>query len=328
MSLLFLALSGLRRQLFRLGLLQVQHVNAMVIVVGNVLAGGAGKTPTVISVVQHLKSQGRRVGVISRGYGRDGDGCREVEADSLPQEVGDEPVLVHRATQVPVFVGRSRHAAATALLQRHPQTEIVVCDDGLQHFRLYRDLEICVFDNRGCGNGFLLPAGPLRERWPRVALPHAGQGNDRLIVLHTGNHPAFEGPTAQRSLAPYVVRRDGTTAPISVLATPNSRPLVAVAGVAQPEVFFAMLRALGLSLEKTLALPDHYTFDSFQRSVYKGYQLICTEKDAIKLWQIVPDALASPLIQTAEPAFFHALDACIAERLAPTLSSTHGHQTS
>lgn len=324
----YLALLGLRRLFFRLGLLEVQHVNALVIVVGNVLAGGAGKTPTVISIVQHLKSQGRRVGVISRGYGRQGDDCREVGPDSHPQQVGDEPLLLRHATQVPVVVGRNRHEAATALLKRHPQTEVIVCDDGLQHYRLYRDVEICVFDDRGCGNGWLLPAGPLRERWPRTALPQAGQSNDRLMVLHTGKHPAFAGYTAQRSLAAHVVRQDGSTTPIGMLGAPGSKPLMAVAGIAQPEVFFDMLRALGLPLAKTLALPDHYDFHSWPRNVYEGYRLICTEKDAVKLWQIVPDAVSSPLVQIAEPAFFHTLDACIAGRLAATLSSTHGHQTS
>lgn len=324
----FFMLVGFRRLLFRLGLRKVQRVNAMVIVVGNVLAGGAGKTPTVISIVQHLKSQGRRVGIISRGYGRDGEDCREVRPDSRPQEVGDEPLLLRQATQAPVVVGRNRLETATSLLQRHPEIEIIVCDDGLQHYRLYRDLEICVFDDRGCGNGCLLPAGPLRERWPRIALAQAGQHHDRFMVLHTGGHPAFDGYCAQRSLAPHMVRLDGTTVPIGMLGTPGAKPLMAVAGIAQPEVFFAMLRALGLSLAKTLALPDHYDFDSLPRSIYEGYQLICTEKDALKLWQIAPDAVASPLVQTAEPAFFHTLDACIAERLAPTLSSTHGHQTS
>lgn len=327
-STLFLILVGFRRLLFRFGVLKIQRIDAMVIVVGNVLAGGAGKTPTVMSIVKHLESQGRRVGIISRGYGRDGEDCREVGPDSCPREVGDEPLLLRQATQVPVFVGRSRVKTAISLLKRYPQTEIIVSDDGLQHYHLYRDLEVCVFDDRGCGNGWLLPAGPLREQWPRVALSQAGQHPGHFLVLHTGHHPAFDGYTAQRHLAPHMVRLDGTTIPIEMLGAPDSKPLMAIAGIAQPEVFFAMLRALGLSLEKTLALPDHYDFDSFPRNTYGSYQLICTEKDAVKLWKITPDAVASPLVQTAEPAFFHTLDACIAERLAPTLSSSHGHQTS
>lgn len=327
-ALLFQALTGLRRLLYRTGVFSSQRVDAMVVVVGNVVVGGAGKTPTVIAVVQHLQAQGHRVGVVSRGHGRNRSDCQEVLADSLPQEVGDEPALVLHATGVPVFVGRTRHAAATALLARHPQTRMLVCDDGLQHYGLYRDLEICVFDNRGCGNGWLLPAGPLRERWPRRPLRQAGQSDDRLLVLHTGNQPAFAGFTAQRSLAPNARRRDGTSVPLVELGAAGSKPLMAVAAIAQPDVFFAMLRAMGLPLARTVAHPDHYHFDSGLRSVYAGYQLICTEKDAQKLWSIVPDAVAVPLVQTAQPAFFQALDAHVAAHLATTVSSPHGHKTS
>jgi tetraacyldisaccharide 4'-kinase len=327
-SLVLHALVMLRRQLFRWGLMKVQRVDALVIVVGNVVAGGAGKTPTVISVVQHLTARQRKVGVISRGYGRQSDACMEVTPDSAPAEVGDEPALLRRATQVPVFVGRNRHATATALLAQYPQTEIIVCDDGLQHYRLYRDLEICVFDDRGCGNGWLLPAGPLREPWPRVALPPAGQHPSRLLVLHTGSHPAFAGFTAHRSLDPLALRQDGTRIPLATLNAPGTPPLMAVAGIAQPQAFFAMLQATGLTLAQTVALPDHYDFDSLPRSIHKGYQLICTEKDALKLWRSAPDALAIPLVQTAAPAFFQALDARIVEQQAATLSSPHGHKTS
>lgn len=326
LSWLYQALSGLYRQLARWGYPKARRVQAMVIVVGNVVAGGAGKTPTVISIVQHLKAQGLQVGIISRGYGRHSSTCVEVGAYADPHAVGDEPALLRRATQVPVFVGRNRYEAASTLLAHYPQTQVIVCDDGLQHYRLVRDLEVCVFDDRGCGNGWLLPAGPLRERWPRAALHHLGQDNSRLLVLHTGGQPAFEGFTARRHLAPYGVRQDGSTLPLQNAA--GTKPLMAVAGIAQPEVFFAMLRALKLPLAHTLALPDHYDFDSFPRSFHERYQLICTEKDAVKLWHIAPDALACPLVQTAEPAFFHTLDASVARHLSAPLSSTHGHQTS
>jgi len=326
-SLVMHALVALRRQLFRFGLLKAQRVDALVIVVGNVVAGGAGKTPTVISVVQHLTAQNRRVGVISRGYGRSSDACMEVTPDATPAQVGDEPALMSRATQVPVFVGRNRPAAAAALLAQYPQTEIIVCDDGLQHYCLYRDLEICVFDDRGCGNGWLLPAGPLREPWPRKPLAQAGQHPKRLLVLHTGRHPVFAGYTAQRSLAPYAVRRDGSHVLLNTLNARGAKPLMAVAGIAQPQAFFDMLQAAGVTLAQTMALPDHYDFNSWSRSIHGGYQLICTEKDALKLWQSAPDALSVPLAQTAQTAFFDALDVCLAERLAAALSSPHGHKT-
>jgi tetraacyldisaccharide 4'-kinase len=326
-SLIFRALAGARRQLYAWGLLKVQRVNALVIVVGNVVAGGAGKTPTVMALVQHLQAQGYVVGVISRGYGRTSTTCTEVMPDSSPHNIGDEPLLIRRTTQVPVFVGHTRIAAANALLERYPRTQIIVCDDGLQHYALHRDLEICVFDDRGCGNGWLLPAGPLREPWPRRALTLAGQGDDQLLVLHTGGHPAFAGFTAQRSLAPFAKCSDGTTIELRRLGQPGGKPLLALAGIAQPESFFSMLRAHGLELAKTFSLPDHYDFDSFSRSIYEGYSIICTEKDAAKLWPIAPDAWAIPLVFSPQPAFFKAVTGRVATLLRAKLSSSHGHKT-
>lgn len=300
-----------RRLVYAVGLKPTQKVDALVLVVGNVIVGGAGKTPTVISIVKHLQARGLHVGVISRGYGRDSTATLEVTPTSLPQDVGDEPVLVQRSTGAPVVVGATRVHAAQTLLARHPRTQIVVCDDGLQHYALHRDLEICVFDNRGCGNGWLLPAGPLRESWPRLALAQAGQSNERLLVLHTGTEPAFDGYRATRSLAPAGLLSDGTRIALNSLTYNEGKPLFAVAGIAQPQAFFDMLSALSIPLAGTLALPDHYDFHSVLRTSHESYRLICTEKDAQKLWQIAPDAIAVPLIQTAEPSFWSALDATV-----------------
>lgn len=327
-ALLFQCLVWLRRQLYQRGVLKIRRVDAITVVVGNVVAGGAGKTPTVMSIVQHLQAQGLRVGVVSRGYGRRNSAvCLEVRNDSHPEDAGDEPLLIHRNCQVPVYVGPTRFAAATALLARHPQTRIIICDDGLQHYALYRDVEVCVFDDRGCGNGWHLPAGPLREGWPRRAVARAGQQPDRLMVLHTGANPAFAGYTAQRSLAPFAVGRDGSRVPLDALRAPGGKPLMALAGIAQPEAFFAMLRALGVPLAQTLALPDHYAFDSTSSIFLGGYRLVCTEKDAAKLWPLSPDALAVPLVFAPEAAFFAALDATLAPSLVAKLSSPHGYPT-
>lgn len=327
LSQLYRGLAGLRRQLYRWGILKIQRVDALVLTVGNVIVGGGGKTPTVVAIVQHLQGQNRRVGVVSRGYGRASHECLEVQSDSPASQAGDEPLLIQQATQAPVFVADSRVVAAKALLVRHPDIEIIVCDDGLQHYALYRDIEICVFDDRGCGNHFLLPAGPLREPWPRHAVPPAGQGNDRLLVLHTGQHPRFPGYRAQRSLAHVAKRVDGSLVDLRTLTGPDTPPLLALAGIAQPESFFSMLRAMGLPLRKTLALPDHYDFDSYNHNNYAGYQLICTEKDAHKLWPIAPTAVSVALQLYIEPAFFSALDQCITARMTAKLSSSHGHQT-
>lgn len=304
--------TGVRRLLYRVGIYKAQRVNAVVLVVGNVVVGGAGKTPTTVSIVQHLRDKGLQVGVVSRGYGRKDDtSCHEVTASMSPHLAGDEPLLIQQATGVPVFVARSRHVASSALLERYPDTQVVVCDDGLQHYALYRDIEVCVFDDRGIGNGLLLPSGPLRESWPLKPIAAIGQKVERLLVLNTGGNSKAGEFSAQRRLAPFAKRSDGTRIALTEFTQPSSKPLMALAGIARPERFFDMLRAQGLTIAETLTLPDHYDFDSFPRNIHEHYQLICTEKDALKLWTGVPNALAIPLEQTAEPAFFDALDACI-----------------
>ena len=213
------------------------------------------------------------------------------------------------------------------MLRDHPQTSIIVCDDGLQHYALYRDVEICVFDARGTGNGWLLPAGPLREPWPLRPVSAAGQAAQHTLLLHTAPNP-LAGFRATRQLAAFSVGMHGDTQPLDALGAPGAPPLLAVAGIAQPESFFSMLRAQGLHLHETLALPDHYDFNSWQHSKYSGYTVICTEKDAFKLWAHVPQARAVPLQQTAPSEFYTALDQCL-QALSPTpLSSAHGHQTS
>ena len=325
-AVLYAVLAQTRRILYLCGVLKIQRAKAIVIVVGNVVAGGAGKTPTVMALVQHLQGQNYKVGVVSRGYGRTGTSCLEVLSTSRPNEVGDEPLLIQHNTQVPVFVAHARHKAATALLTRYPDTQILLCDDGLQHYALYRDLEICVFDDRGCGNGWVLPSGLLRERWPRRAVLAAGQNNDRLLVLHTGSQPAFDGYTVQKSLSPLARSRDGTLTPLADLYKVGAKPLMAVAGIAQPESFFAMLRNYGVRLEKTIALPDHYKLNSELLNKYGGYRVICTEKDAEKLWPIAADAVSVALVFTPELAFFRAVDAQLAKVSHAKLSSRDGHK--
>ena len=315
LSLLMHGLVAARRRAYQAGCFASQHPGVPVIVVGNVVAGGAGKTPTVIALVRHLQALGWRPGVISRGYGRTGLGCVEVLHDSAARQTGDEPLLVRRATDAPVFVASRRIEAARRLLAQHPQTDVLVCDDGLQHLALLRDVEICVFDERGVGNGFLLPAGPLREPWPRpmdIVLNTAGS---------TGVATGITGFTAKRTLADQAVRADGRRIPLSEL---RGVRLLAVAGIARPQAFFDMLQARGLVLTRTEALPDHFDFDSWKRPADAGIVLVCTEKDAFKLWSRHPDAWAVPLVLEPEPGFFEALD----QQLDAKLSLRNGHQTS
>ncbi|MFI8616532.1 tetraacyldisaccharide 4'-kinase [Acidovorax sp. NPDC077693] len=304
-SMVYLALVSLRRWLYKAGVLASSHPGRPVIVVGNVIAGGAGKTPVVIDLARHLQSRGLRTGIISRGYGRRTTDCREVRGDSLAADVGDEPALIARHlaanahAPVPIFVARQRTEAAHALLAAYPETQVIICDDGLQHLALRRDVEICIFNDQGIGNGFLLPAGPLREPWPRAV----------DMVLYAGHAPPRSdapGFRLDRRLADYALRADGSRVPLQDL---RGQPLHAVAAVARPGDFFAMLQAQGLALAHAEALPDHYDFDSWQRLQDKRYLLICTEKDAVKLWPRHPDALAVPLQLHIDPAFFQALDA-------------------
>lgn len=318
----------LRHWAYRLGLRKAERLRVPVMVVGNVIAGGAGKTPTVLGIVAHLQTRGWRVGIVSRGYGSAGLAGHDtlsVQDHADPLQVGDEPLLLWQKTGVPVYVGRQRAVAAQALLRNHPDVQLLVCDDGLQHWSLYRDIEVCVFDDRGVGNGWLLPAGPLREPWPRRLIPSVGQRPVAQLVLHTGPNP-LPGPQALRQLASHGVDQAGRTYSLNALNQTSSLPIMAVAGIARPDAFFALLRAQGIALEKTIALPDHYNFDSWSRNTHEGYTLICTEKDAAKLWPHAPEAIAIPLVQTAPDTFYQALDACLALGRAP-LSSPHGHPT-
>ena len=311
LSLLMGLAVALRRMLYQARLLRAQHPGVPVVVVGNVVAGGAGKTPVVMAVVRHLQAQGWHPGVVSRGYGRSTQDCRAVHADSPAHEVGDEPALIARQCAVPVAVAARRIDAAHLILAQHPDTDVIVCDDGLQHLALARDIEICIFNDQGTGNGFLLPAGPLREPWPRPV----------DLVVHAGRAVADSGAPAfalQRSLADFALGADGQRIPLADL---HSQPLLAVAGIARPQDFFAMLQAEGLQLAQTQGLPDHSNFDSWNRPTDKPYTLICTEKDAVKLWQYHPDALAVPLRAAIDEGFFIAFDALLARARARSLSS-------
>lgn len=315
LSWIYGALAALYRSLYQLRLRRIEHLPVPVVVVGNVVAGGAGKTPVVVAVVEHLQALGLRPGVISRGYGRrDDGGCHEVRPDETDAaRSGDEPLLVARRCRVPVVVGAHRVQAARRLLALHPQTQVLVSDDGLQHAPLGRDIEICVFDARGTGNGWLLPAGPLREPWPRAA----------DLVLRPAEVKGIEGFDIARRLAPQAVRADGTRRPLADFAAPGAPGVLAVAGIAQPEAFFAMLRAAGILPTRTLALPDHHDFDQPPLDLPADLALVCTEKDAVKLWRHRPQAWAVPLHVQIAPGFWAAFD----RLLAAKLSSNDGRET-
>ncbi len=333
---LYALLSGLHRGSYHLGLRKQERMPVPVLVVGNVVAGGAGKTPVVVALVRHLQAMGLRAGVISRGHGRTSQGVREVRVDSDATDAGDEPLLIARRTGVPVFVGERRAQAGRALLARHPEVQVLVCDDGLQHLALARDIDICVFDERDIGNGWPLPAGPLRETWPRpvdfILRPAAGSPG---LTAAARPRPAIDGEattfTLERRLAAEAVNAAGERASLGALA---ARSPLALAGIARPPAFFAMLAAAGCTPAKTLPLPDHHDFRQGP-PLPDGSCLVCTEKDAVKLWPLRPDAWAVPLEVTIEDGFWRALDARLSSLVrqteqtatGPRLSSSDGSQT-
>lgn len=279
LALLFAAATAVRRWLYAWGALKAQRIDVPVVVVGNLVAGGAGKTPTVLALIVLLRREGWSPGIVSRGHGRVSGEVLEVEPDTPAATAGDEPLLLRLRGGAPVFVGRDRVAAARALRRHHPEVDIVVCDDGLQHLSLARDAQVLVFDERGAGNGWLLPAGPLRETLP-VTVP-AG-----TTVLYNAPRPStsLPGHLARRTLAgvvPLAAWWQGRRATPETMANLHGRRVLASAGIARPQRFFDMLRGAGLDIVEH-PLPDHH--DYAQLDWPAGVtDVVVTEKDAVKI---------------------------------------------
>ncbi len=279
LSWLYRALLALRTLACRVGFKRTETLPVPVIVVGNWIVGGAGKTPTTLALLQLLRTRGLSAGVVSRGYGREGDEVQLVMQQSTARQAGDEPLLIHLRGRVPVAVGSDRVAAARALLAAHPELDLLVSDDGLQHWRLPRQLSLLVFDERGLGNGRLLPAGPLRQ-------PPAALAADQLVVYNAASpSTALPGFVAERHLAgavPLAGWWAGEKASMdALLALRGHAGLVACAGLARPQRFFDMLAGLGLAFDAH-PLPDHADFTALPWPADAAGVLL-TEKDAVKL---------------------------------------------
>jgi tetraacyldisaccharide 4'-kinase len=234
-------------------------------------------------VVALLRRHGYTPGILSRGYGRSGTArMQAVEADTPADECGDEPKLLSRRTAAPVMVGQDRTAAGLELLRKHPDVDVLVSDDGLQHLALERDAQVIVFDERGAGNGWLLPAGPLRE-------PLSPQAPPRSLVLYNAAGPStpWPGSLGDRTLAGVVELRawwrgePASPTALADLLAMRGRRLLAAAGIANPERFFALLRKQGLDFE-SLALPDHFDF-AIMPWPADATDVVITEKDAVKI---------------------------------------------
>lgn len=277
-SLLFWLISQIRRALFSLGIKSSYRAPKPVIIVGNLSVGGNGKTPVVVWLVEELKKRGLRAGVISRGYGSKAKAYPLfVTANTDPIEGGDEPVLIAKRTGVPVVISPNRREAIELLLKQG-DCDIIISDDGLQHYALQRDLEIVVMDaERALGNGFVLPAGPLRE------LPSRLKTVD--FVITNGGKNSYSD--AVMTLVPHYA--------INV-KTNEKRPLgefqsgSAIAGIGNPQRFFTMLENLGIQLTHTQAFQDHQHFEASQlEKLSQNQPLFMTEKDAVKCQSFAQD---------------------------------------
>ncbi|WP_132999523.1 tetraacyldisaccharide 4'-kinase [Luteimonas arsenica] len=305
---LYAALVALRARLYGMGLLRTQRLKLPVLVVGNLVAGGSGKTPLTIAIVERLRAEGWNPGVATRGYGRADDSkALWVEPATPPARAGDEPVLIARQTDVKVRVDRDRVAAARALAKAG--CDIVVCDDGLQHYALGRDIEIEVIDGRRRhGNGLPIPAGPLREpveRGARCDFRVLNVGSDPDLAAGFGEWPMWLAPG---EVVPLV---GGRTLPLSAFA---GRRVHAVAGIGDPERFFAMLRDLGIAVVPH-AFPDHHAYTADDLRFGSDLPVLMTAKDAVKCAAFVNEKhYAVPVSAELPEAFWVAL----AARLPPS----------
>lgn len=272
LSWLYGLVSGVIRLLYRLGLKRAWRAPVPVVVVGNLTAGGNGKTPVVIWLVEQLQKRGIRPGVVSRGYG--GKAAQYpllLTAETTTAEAGDEPVLIYQRTGAPVAVSPVRSDAVQALLAEHT-VDIIITDDGLQHYALARDKEIVVIDGiRRFGNGWWLPAGPMRERTSRLrsidaVIVNGGEAKPGEIPMHLRPGMAVNLLTGERR------------------AVSSLSALVAMAGIGHPPRFFATLEQCGARLEKRVPLADHQALvpDQVAALTAPGQTLIMTEKDAVK----------------------------------------------
>ncbi len=294
LSLLFCALVLLRRGLYRAGVLRSHKPPLPVVVVGNITVGGSGKTPLVVWLAEQLRQQGLRPGLVSRGYGGQASHWPQpVTAQSEPRLVGDEALLLVRRTGLPMAVGPDR-MAAVALLAEHTDVDVIIADDGMQHYRMGRRVEIAVLDGeRRLGNGMCLPAGPLRE--PAGRLRHVD-----MVVTNGGEAGAGEWPMSLQVEGVRTMTGMGFSNPLSTFA---GRQAHAVAGIGNPQRFFNTLRAAGVEvIEHPFA--DHHRFSEADFAFDDGLPILMTEKDAVKCHAFADERFAFVTVSAELPQGF------------------------
>jgi tetraacyldisaccharide 4'-kinase len=304
LSLVYGAVTAARRAAYGHGTVKAVRIAVPVVVIGNVYVGGTGKTPLVLWLARFLRAHGRQPGIVSRGYGGRAAAPIEVTARSDPADVGDEPLLIARRSGCPVWIGRNRVAAAQALLAARPECDVVISDDGLQHYRLARDVEIAVVDGeRGLGNGLLLPAGPLREPASRLDSVDA-------VIVNRGTRESAFTPSARGSARTFAMTLRGArfynlTDPAHEVGPEyfQGRRVHAIAGIGNPPRFFAHLEALGIAFEAH-AFADHHAYRAADLHFGDADAVLMTEKDAVKCAAFArPVHWVLPVDADPDPAF-------------------------
>lgn len=271
-AIVFQIITGLRKFFYKKKLLKSSQFNTPIIIIGNITVGGSGKTPLIIALYFLLKKHGYKPGIISRGYGGSYKNIEWVMSDSSPDVVGDEPVLIASRTSAPVVVAKKRYLAVQALLQ-DTDCNIILSDDGLQHYALERDIEIAVVDGqRGFGNSLCLPAGPLREPISRLR-------SVDFIIQNGGEEGAYSGGRMSLSAVSLINLFDMNNA--QSLSSLDKKIIHAVAGIGNPERFFDYLRGLGAKVIPH-SFPDHYKYSAKDFNFSDDHVIIMTEKDAVK----------------------------------------------
>ena len=291
LAIVFGALTAVRRLLYRRGWRTTTTLRVPVVVVGNLIVGGAGKTPTVIAVVAALRRHGFTPGIVSRGYGAQIGAPRAATVASNAAEVGDEPILLSRRGGCPVWVGADRVRVAALLRAAHEDVNVLLLDDGLQHYAMRRDLEIAVVDARGFGNGFLLPAGPLREPKSRLrsvdaVVSHASPVQGHAMTLRGEELHRMTDARERQPLKAFAGQR-----------------VHAVAGIGDPNRFFLHLGKAGIKVLPH-PFPDHHPFTPKDLEFGDQLPVLLTEKDAVKLRSVAqPHWWVLPVSAQLDPAF-------------------------
>jgi tetraacyldisaccharide 4'-kinase len=309
---LFGAAVAVRQWLYRIGGLHRERMRVPVIIVGNITVGGTGKTPSVLWLVDCLQEHGYRPGILTRGYGGSED-LQEVRPDSDPARAGDESVLLAKRAAVPVFAGRDRAHAARALLFAYPGRDVLVSDDGLQHYGLARDVEIAVVDGeRRFGNGWLLPAGPLREPVRRLT------SVDAVLVVGDSVLPAVRTPQFLANLTGDSFENLLNPEFRVSAAHLRDKALHAVAGIGNPQRFFSQLQRMGLTF-RAHPFPDHFRFRPDDLAFAGDDVVLMTEKDAVKCSAFARENWWSlPVEAEVDPA--------LGDLILAKLRSLHGRQ--